>query len=290
MSVIKLLRNRVYIGQVYFRGTHHDAPHTPLVHTDVFDKAQRLLADRGEHVSKRASNSSEYLLGGLIICGRCGKRYVGMSAHGRNHRYRYYTCHTRQRYGPDACDGDRVPAGELDSAALNGVLNLFGDRDLFDRVAADAAARRHADHDQRQRELSVVDVEVTKTEQAIERYLLAFEAGTLPEAQCGPRIRELGAKLVELQDRRSQLQDQLDTAEPTAPTEQQLVDARKHIRDTIDNGDDTHRKHLLQALVAEIRVDSREQITPCTGYLARSKWTRFVPLKLWWTYRDGIQT
>jgi site-specific DNA recombinase len=35
------------------------------------------------------------------------KRYIGMSAHGRNHRYRYYTCHTRQRYGTDACDGDR---------------------------------------------------------------------------------------------------------------------------------------------------------------------------------------
>jgi hypothetical protein len=32
----------------------------------VFDKAQQLLADRGEHISKRASNSSDYLLGGLI--------------------------------------------------------------------------------------------------------------------------------------------------------------------------------------------------------------------------------
>jgi Recombinase zinc beta ribbon domain len=75
--------------------TTHPTP--PLVDTEVFDKAQRLLADRGDHVSKRASNSSKYLLGGLIVCGHCGKRYVGMSAHGRNHRYRYYTCHTRQR-------------------------------------------------------------------------------------------------------------------------------------------------------------------------------------------------
>jgi hypothetical protein len=29
-----------------------------------------------------------------------------------------------------------------------------------------------------------------------------------------------------------------------------------------DNGDEKHRKHLLQAVIAEIRVESREQITP----------------------------
>ena len=30
----------------------------------------------------------DYLPAGLIKCARCGKRYVGMSAHGRNHRRR----------------------------------------------------------------------------------------------------------------------------------------------------------------------------------------------------------
>ena len=262
MAVISLLRNRAYIGQIYFRGVHHDAPHQPLVDTDTFDRAQQLLADRGEDVSKRASNSSDYLLGGLITCTRCGKRYVGKSAHGRSYRYRYYTCHTRHRYGTDACDGDRLPAGELDTAALSGVLALFSDRELFARVAADATARRSADRAQREQELDLVDADIAKTEQAMERYLLAFEAGTMPETQCGPRIRDLGAKLADLQHRREQLQQLLDTADPTAPTVDQLADARKHIRDAIDNGDDRHRKQLLNALIAEIRVDSRDSITP----------------------------
>ena len=262
VSVLTVLRNRAYIGQVYFRGAHHDAPHQPLVDTETFDRAQQLLADRGEHVSKRASNSSDYLLGGLIVCTRCGKRYVGMSAHGRSYRYRYYTCHTRHRYGTDACDGDRLPAGELDTAALNGVLALFGDRDLFARVAADATARRSAERERRQRELDIVDTDIAKTEQAIERYLLAFEAGSMPETQCGPRIRDLGAKLVQLQDRRAELHQQLDASAPAGPTDDQLAAARDHLRSIIDDGDDTHRKHLLQALVAEIRVAARDHITP----------------------------
>jgi hypothetical protein len=37
----------------------------------------------------------------------------------------------------------------------------------------------------------------------IQRYLLAFEAGTMPETHCGPQIRDLGARLIDLQDRRT---------------------------------------------------------------------------------------
>ena len=173
-----------------------------------------------------------------------------------------YTCHTRQRYGTDACDGDRLPAGELDTAALNNLLALYNDRDLFDRVANDAANRRQTDRAQHQHELNIVDADIAKTEQAIERYLLAFEAGTLPDTQCGPRVRDLGTKLVDLQDRRTELAELLDSPQPAAPTAEQLADARQHIRDAINNGDDKHRKHLLQALIVEIRVESREHITP----------------------------
>jgi site-specific DNA recombinase len=161
---------------------------------------------------------------------------------------------------PKSDDADTSDADEVHTAALNGLLTLFSDRDLFDRVANDAADRRQADRTQHECELAKVDADIAKAEQAIERYLLAFEAGTLPDTQCGPRIREFGAKLVDLQDRRTQLHELLDSPHPAAPTAEQLAEARRHIRDAIDN--EKHRKHLLQAVIAEIRVESREHITP----------------------------
>lgn len=36
-----------------------------------------------------------------------------------------------------------------------------------------------------------VDAELAQAEHAIERLLLAFEAGSLPEAHCGERVRTL---------------------------------------------------------------------------------------------------
>ncbi len=261
-SVITVLRNRVYVGQVHFRGAYHEAPHPPLVDADTFGKAQAILDDRGEHISKRASNSSDYLLGGLIVCTACGKRYVGNAAHGRRYRYSYYTCFSRHRYGPDSCDSERLPAKELDEAVLDALVETYEPHDLLDRIAGDAAARQQAARERQQGELAVVESELAKAEQAVERYLLAFEVGSLPEAQCGERVRTLGAKIAELRDRRTELAEALEGGDLRPPTAQQIANTRQQVLGAIDNGTDRQRKILLQALVHEVRVHGRGRVLP----------------------------
>jgi hypothetical protein len=72
--VLTILRNRAYLGEIYFRGRHYPAPHPPLVDQQAFARVGQLLEERGEDVSLRRSNQSDYLLTGLITCARCGKR------------------------------------------------------------------------------------------------------------------------------------------------------------------------------------------------------------------------
>ncbi len=189
-------------GYPAFRDTWHPAPHPPLVKADVFAKAQVLLAERGENHSRRAANGSDYLLAGLIVCGLCGKRFVGTAANGNRYRYKYYTCFSRQRYGADTCPAERLPADELDAAVLDALLAVYDRSDLFEEAVAAARSRATTIHEQHQNELAKVEAELRKTEGAVERYLLAFESGTLPEAQCGERVRRLGATAAELRFRR----------------------------------------------------------------------------------------
>jgi site-specific DNA recombinase len=87
-----VIRNRAYLGEIYYRGNWYPAPHEPLIPTELFEKAQAILTERCEDRSKRAANPAEYLLTGRVRCGRCGQAYVGTAAHGRNGRYTYYTC------------------------------------------------------------------------------------------------------------------------------------------------------------------------------------------------------
>ena len=111
---------------------------------------------------------------------------------------------------------------------------LFGDRELFNRVAADAAARRSADRTQREQELDIVDTDIAKTEQAIERYLLAFEAGTMPETQCGPRIRDLGVGPVGMGLHNTNRHHTVDgPAITVSPLRAKLADERPSCRDAV---------------------------------------------------------
>jgi len=71
----------------------------------------------------------------------------------------------------------------------------------------------------------------------IERHLLAFEAGSLPEAQCGERIRTLGAKIAELRDRRTELADALDSTDRQPPSAQQIANTRLQVLAAIKGTD-----------------------------------------------------
>ncbi len=262
MAVLTVLRNRAYLGEVYFRDAYHPAPHRPLVDPDTFDLAQRILATRGEDYSHRAANASDYLLAGLLTCASCGKRFVGTAAHGNRYRYRYYTCFSRQRYGTDTCNAERLPADALDTAVLNALLDTYTRTDLFETALAAGAERAGAVRAQHQAELAVVDAEAARTEEAIERYLLAFEAGTLPEAQCGQRIRTLGAKAAELRTRRAELVDLIAAAKEPEAQRATLDAIRDHLAETIRSGEAATKKGLLQNLVHDIRVEGRHNIKP----------------------------
>jgi hypothetical protein len=99
------------------------------------------LDERCEDISQRAIGS-DYLLSGLVTCAGCGQRYVGNAAHGRLHRYRYYTCFSRQRYGSPSCPSQRLPADEFDGAVFQALVATYERQDLFDRIADQAGALR----------------------------------------------------------------------------------------------------------------------------------------------------
>ena len=261
-AVLTVLRSPVYVGKVFFRDTLHDGPHEHLVDEKLFSRVQTLRSERGEDWSKRASATSPFLLAGLVVCDRCGKHFVGTSAVGNRYRYRYYTCISRQRYGTKYCDAECLPAEELDAAVPDALLHTYERTNLFDKAVS--AARRRAcsqrvNHDQ---ELAVVDAGITKAEDAIERYLSAFEAGSLSEAQCGKRLEGLATKMRDLRTRREELHSAMEHAKAAAPDAAEIAAMRHHIEHALTDGSVPARKALLQVLVHEIRVEGRDRVVP----------------------------
>ncbi len=260
-AVLSILRNRAYVGEIFFRGTHHPAPHEPLVDKDLFERVQQKLRERSEDVSLRRSNASEYLLTGLIKCAHCGKRYVGASANGNGGRYRYYVCFSRQRYGKKVCEGDRLPADELEEAILEQLLAVLEREPMVREAISEAFAELDAEQPQRAAELERLDAELRRTGESLDRYFRAFEEGTMPESACGPRIKELSERLRGLQARQEELAAE-EPAERDPLSDEDLALLQAQVREVIEGGDQPTRKALLQSLVEEIRVVSRAEIYP----------------------------
>jgi site-specific DNA recombinase len=260
-AVLTILRNRAYLGEIRFRGHSHPAPHEPLVEEALFDRAQAILAERSEDCSKRRSNRSDYLLTGLVRCARCGKRYVGAAAHGRNGRYPYYVCFSRQRYGRAACDADRLPATKLEDAILRQLVALLEQDTLVEEAIRGAFRRLQAAGPQRAVEMKRLEAELRRTNAALDRYFKAFEQGRMPESSCAPRIAELSDKVRGLEARRQEL-DAERAEQPEPQRDEDLLLLKAHVRKVIAQGDPPTRKALLQALVHEIRVVDRGEIHP----------------------------
>jgi site-specific DNA recombinase len=261
-SVLTILRNRAYVGEVFFRDSWHQAPHPRLVAPKLFETAQALLEERGESYARRATNSTEYLLGGLLVCHSCGHRYLGTAATGRSQRYRYYTCYRRHRYGPSSCASPRVDAEELDRAVLAALAATFENQRVLDDAVASFLSRADAARPRYQEELNAVLAEVHRTEAAIDRYLLAFESGTMSEAVCAPRLEALNDKIRALRLREDELTLAIEE-QHAQPTPAALDDIRAMLAEGLD-GDAPipRRKAVLHRLIAEIRIESPEAIYP----------------------------
>ena len=134
-----LLENEAYLGKVHWRDQSFPGLHDPLVDEHTFQQAQALLRERGQDLTLRRGNRSDFLLSGLMRCGRCKRAYIGMSAKGNGGTYHYYACSGRQKLGRKGCDGERFNRDKLEAAVLNQLARPLPRR----RADRERAAPRH---------------------------------------------------------------------------------------------------------------------------------------------------
>lgn len=266
-NVIRILRNRVYIGEVNWRDQWHQGKHPSLVAKDVFDAAQDIRSDRAYNSRRLGANSSPYLLSGLVVCANCGAHLVGGVANGRaGYQYRYYTCGTKTRYGSKVCGTDRVPSEELDRQVVDSLLRTYERTDLFERAIEAIRERAEEIKAQQRAELTALDTELAKAEASIERYMDSFESGGLTEDTLVERIRTLGERAAELRARRAELvaalEDKAEDGEFDVPDAKTMAALSPHVRKALTKGGWPERKALMQALIHEVKVTSRQHIVP----------------------------
>ncbi len=261
-QVLGKLSNRVYLGELTFRDITSTDCHEPLIDVGTFAEAERITAERNEERSRLRANNSDYDLTGKMRCPTCGTAMVGTRNHARGKVYRYYLCHNRSRYGTSKCDGYRLDADAAETAVLHSLAAFYRDHHtLIADAVAEAQRQHHAGQSNRHGELTTVRAKITDTNSKIDRYLAAFETGSLDPELVNSRLAELHETSRQLTARRDELIAIIDTA-PTLPDAATLTEIADHITTLITTGTDEIRKALIATLIAEIKITGPDTIVP----------------------------
>jgi DNA invertase Pin-like site-specific DNA recombinase len=109
-----MLRNRMYVGEVAYRGEVHKGEHPAIVDRELFERVRGILAERSVARTIKRGNSP-HLLTGLIFDDR-GNPMSPTHANKKGVRYRYYTSHALlQRRSEHAGSVPRVSAPEVEA-------------------------------------------------------------------------------------------------------------------------------------------------------------------------------
>ncbi|MGH2749735.1 MAG: recombinase family protein [Actinomycetota bacterium] len=256
-----VLSNSAYVGKVFFRGELYPGQHPALISIDQFERAHQILDERGEEPAKRRSNMSEFLFSGLLVCAKCEKHFVGTTANGNGGIYRYYTCYSRQRYGPNACDQERLPADQLEVTLIQHIVRNLRDNSVLDAAIDKALATDEGKAPSYEREMSALEAETRDVHKRIDRYLQAFESGAIDPDACGARLSELKDRQDALESRRIELVAQAESGQAPLRAEdaKQVATA---FADRLEEKEIPRVKKVLQTLVNKILVESRSAIQP----------------------------
>jgi site-specific DNA recombinase len=225
-----------------------------LIDLEVWEMAQQQLA-RNRERAQRNNTKHAYLLRGLLTCGRCGRRLVGMWSRAGKGRY---SCLARYpRSAPWSCEGRSVGAAKVEAMVWEHVRDLLSNSELlrarYEEGQGDPAidTREEQERERLRRKLMAVEREV-------QRLIDAYQAEVI--------------ELPELQTRRQRAEDHSQVLrERLQAIEQQYMERTKELRlvqgleefctsmySALQNPEYEIKQKVLQLVVDRIVVDEQQ--------------------------------
>jgi site-specific DNA recombinase len=225
----------------------------------LFEKAQEVLQTRHEELKGRQfPHRDERLLTGIIKCAKCKSHMCGASGTKNGTLRPYYVCSKRFNY--HECEQDYVRGDLLEAAIVEDVKSIFRDEQFMARLWEEANKRLGAEKPDLEKEISRIESQMAKTQGTVDRYFEAFEAGTLKAELCNEKIRDLRARMEELEGEKRSLEARRERLELPAIDKEMLASIMDNFEKVMAEGPNAKKKHLLHRLVKKVLIHSRQTI------------------------------
>lgn len=124
----KLLRNRIYLGELSHKGNWYPGAHPAIINHGLWGQVQALLSKDGHarSVETKMRSRTDALLRGLLYAPSGERMYPTYSRKSTGQKYRYYVSKSEARYGAAGKSYERIPADEVEAAAIAQIKTVLG--------------------------------------------------------------------------------------------------------------------------------------------------------------------
>jgi len=129
-ALYHLLSNRLYRGEIAYRGEIYPGEHDAIVTQELWDAVHARLHDNGVDRPEAFAQQPSLLAG--MISDEAGRRLTPSHACKGSRRYRYYV--TPEDEADSAKRPFRLPAGDLERAVLDGLRDALDPAALIDKL------------------------------------------------------------------------------------------------------------------------------------------------------------
>ena len=123
----KLLRNRIYLGEISHKGHWYPGAHPPIINRELWDKVHAVLAKSGHarSVDTKIRSRTDALLRGLLYAPSGERMYPTYSRKSDGRKYFYYVSKSESRFGAPDKSYERLPAAEIEAVVVTQIRTVL---------------------------------------------------------------------------------------------------------------------------------------------------------------------
>lgn len=136
--IYRILSNRVYIGEVEYKGEIYPGEQEPIIDREIWDDTQVRLQENDPLKHLRCKKQETVaVLKGVLRCGHCGCAMGPTYTKRKYRKYLYYLCIADSKRAKHTCPVGRVAASEIEEIVLAQVQKILLSQTVQDCLVGD---------------------------------------------------------------------------------------------------------------------------------------------------------